>query len=351
MSALSRVFYRGGVSAGLALAAVTGFSVLSAGPAAADARTAVDHRLDATPFGDMQARIAEIQSNIETLRSGTAQRPSAATGPSARTGTGGASGTAVPQVAGQDRLAQVQAQIAQAQAQLRGGLQAPAQPGTGGAGDPAGGLAGGLTEDLAGSLAQNLAGNPTQGLAGGLTQDLAGSLAQELAGGLQAPGLPAAESGAHSSAAAQVRRVVSTALARVGEGEKKDGTTSYGTWYDRYTGQKGFAAAAWCDMFLAWVGVQNGVQDRMGVFAYTPWHAEWFDEQGRFDRKPKVGDLVFFDWAGSRSIAAIDHVGLVTGVNPDGSVTTVEGNISDRVVTRTRTMANIVGFGHPAYGS
>ncbi|MFC4057046.1 CHAP domain-containing protein [Planomonospora corallina] len=288
MSALSRVF-RGSLTAGLALTAVTGFSVLSAAPAAADTLS------DSSPFADLQARIAEIESNIATLRQGTVRIPAATELP-ARTAPGGLTeqtGTGGLQAGAGTRSADVQDRLDQARAQLESaGIQLPGRLG---------------------------------------------------ATGSQAQAAPL-------SAAAKAQQVVATALSKVGEGESGDGTTAYGIWYDEHTKQKGFAAAAWCDMFLAWVGVQNGVDEQMGVFAYTPWHAEWFDKQRRFDRTPRVGDLVFFDWAGSRSIAAIDHVGLVTGVNPDGSVTTVEGNISDKVVTRTRTMQNIVGFGHPAYG-
>lgn len=143
--------------------------------------------------------------------------------------------------------------------------------------------------------------------------------------------------------------VVATALSRVGEGEAGDGTSFFGKWYGGYTRQAGFAGAPWCDMFLTWAAAQHGVQKATGVFAYTPAHAAWFDKQGRFDRKPRVGDYVFFDWNGGRAISGIDHVGMVTAVNPDGTVSTVEGNISDKVVTRKRTMNTIVGFGHPAY--
>ncbi|GGT05929.1 hypothetical protein GCM10010156_74370 [Planobispora rosea] len=169
-------------------------------------------------------------------------------------------------------------------------------------------------------------------------------LGQPQTGGDQPPA-------AQASGSALVQRVVSTALSKVGEGEAADGTSFYGKWYDGYTKQKGFAAAPWCDMFLAWVAVQHGAQDQMGIYAYTPWHAQWFKKQGRFDTKPRVGDLVFFDWGGSKNISAIDHIGMVTGVNPDGTVSTVEGNVSDKVVTRKRSMNTIVGFGHPAYGN
>ncbi|GGL14097.1 CHAP domain-containing protein [Planomonospora parontospora] len=303
MSALSRVFYRGTLSAGLAFTALAGFAALPAEAAATAALPVADDRPGGAPFAEMQSRIAEIESRIETLQRRAPQEPPAET--ALRTPDSAGTGTQAGELRlpGQARLDEVQAQLESGDLRLPDPIQ-PADART---------RAGGL----------------------GLPEAAPQDARTQAAGG---------------TAAARVRQVVTTALDKVGEGERKDGTTFYGAWYDGYTDQKGFAGAAWCDMFLSWVAVQHGLEKQMGVFAYTPWHAEWFKKQGRFDRKPQAGDLVFFDWAGSRSISAIDHIGLVTGVNPDGSVSTVEGNISDKVVTRTRTMDTIVGFGHPAYG-
>jgi hypothetical protein len=302
LSALSRVFYRGTLSAGLAFASVAGFAALPAEAAVTAAFPGADDQPVGAPFAEMQSRIAEIESRIETLQRRTPQEPPADTGlrPGDSAGTGAGDGEL--RLPGQDRLNEVQAQLE------GGGLQLP---------------------EL------QLGGAPAQ--AGGL------QLPDGSSQGVQAQAAPLASG-------AKMRQMIATALGKVGEGEAADGTSFYGKWYDKHTKQKGFAAAPWCDMFLAWLAVQYGEEKAMGIYAYTPWHAKWFDEQGRFDRKPQAGDLVFFDWAGSRNISAIDHVGLVTGVNPDGTVSTVEGNISDKVVTRNRTMDTIVGFGHPAYG-
>ncbi|MBG0822782.1 CHAP domain-containing protein [Planomonospora sp. ID91781] len=313
MSALSRVFYRGTLSAGLAFTALTGFAALPAEAAVAAALPVADDQQGGAPFAEMQSRIAEIESRIETLQRRTPQEPPAETALRTPDSTGTGAQAGELRLPGQAALDEVQAQLE------GGGLRLP--------------------ELQSGDLR--------------LPEPLQPGGARAQAGGLPLPEAApqdARTQAAGGTAAARVRQVVTTALGKVGEGERKDGTTFYGAWYDDYTDQKGFAGAAWCDMFLSWVAVQHGLEKQMGVFAYTPWHAEWFKKQGRFDRKPQAGDLVFFDWAGSRSISAIDHIGLVTGVNPDGSVSTVEGNISDKVVTRTRTMDTIVGFGHPAYG-
>ncbi|GAA3446630.1 CHAP domain-containing protein [Planomonospora venezuelensis] len=289
MSVLSRVAYRGGLSAGLAVAGAIGFAVLPAGAAAADVPGITDEQSAPAPFAEMQARIAEIETELQAL-----QDPSAFAQPQTTRSTGAAENAGSTGTTTADRAQRAEIP--------------------------------GLTPRTA---AQQ---DPSQAL----------ETLEALASGGQSQGTAA-------SGGSRVQQVVSTALGKVGEGEDTNGTSFYGKWYDKHTKQRGFAAAPWCDMFLSWVAVQHGLQEQMGVFAYTPWHAEWFRKQGRFDRTPRVGDLVFFDWGGSKSISAIDHIGMVTGVNSDGTVSTVEGNVSDKVVTRKRGMGTIVGFGHPAY--
>ncbi|WP_067480164.1 CHAP domain-containing protein [Actinomadura hibisca] len=161
-----------------------------------------------------------------------------------------------------------------------------------------------------------------------------------------------AGSAAGSAAAASAQKVVDTALSRVGEGQAADGTSAFGKWYQTTTRQTGYATAPWCDMFLSWAATQNHQDHNTGRFAYTPWHATWFKNHHRFDRTPRVGDFVFFDWNGGHTIAGIDHVGMVTKTTPHGTIHTVEGNIGDKVITRKHhNLKNIVGFGHPNYGA
>jgi surface antigen len=107
--------------------------------------------------------------------------------------------------------------------------------------------------------------------------------------------------------------------------------------------------AAWCVMFLSWIGNQLDFNDQIGSDAWTIAHAQWFKDKGRWGATPKPGAVVYFDWDGGKSIQGIDHVGLVTKVNGDGTMNTVEGNISDSVVSKTRTLDKVVGFGYPDY--
>jgi hypothetical protein len=74
---------------------------------------------------------------------------------------------------------------------------------------------------------------------------------------------------------------------------------------------------------------------------------------------PQPGDLVFFKFGGASHNNPTNHIGLVTGVNDDGTVNTIEGNTSmsvgnqrmgGRVARKTRKYkggGSIVGFGRP----
>jgi surface antigen len=59
---------------------------------------------------------------------------------------------------------------------------------------------------------------------------------------------------------------------------------------------------------------------------------------------------VFFSWSGSKSLDAIDHVGMVMKANSDGSIQTIEGNTDNAVKIRTRDTSSVVGYGYPEYG-
>ncbi|WP_258177319.1 CHAP domain-containing protein [Streptomyces solincola] len=116
----------------------------------------------------------------------------------------------------------------------------------------------------------------------------------------------------------------------------------------------GFARAAWCNMAITeWArGSDNFQAVCFGVdYAYTVWHAQKFQSQGRWHRDVagiQRGDIVFFDWGQTDNVGAIDHVGLVTDVK-GGSVYTIEGNTSDSCARRVRTARDIAGYGRPAY--
>ena len=117
----------------------------------------------------------------------------------------------------------------------------------------------------------------------------------------------------------------------------------------------GWNGVAWCNIFVSRVGFEvAGDYDLLGKFAGTIACAQWWQKKGRFGSDPRPGAAVFFDWKGGRSIAAIDHIGLVIESLGNGRVRTIEGNAaitgkSDGVWVHDRSTSFIVGYGYPSY--
>ena len=162
--------------------------------------------------------------------------------------------------------------------------------------------------------------------------------------------------------------IVAIALAEVGYLEKAsnasldDKTANAGsanwTKYARdlaaagyYNGNKN--GYAWCDVFVDWCffkayGAVEGqrVQCQTGPLgAGCIYSAQYYRQQSRYDRNPKVGDQVFFQTGGE-----IGHTGIVVEVT-DSAIVTVEGNSGNQVKKNTYNRSNsyIAGYGHPLY--
>jgi len=147
---------------------------------------------------------------------------------------------------------------------------------------------------------------------------------------------------------------IAVAEREIGYKEDKNGATKYGIWYGKRHKNPAYDKAAWCDMFLVWCAYQAAGEAGVAIvgdFAYTPWHASWFARNGRFGNTPRKGAIAFFDWGGSRNIYAIDHVGIVLGTDSLGRVVTIEGNTSNQVAKRYRSMSTIVGYGYPKFAA
>ena len=114
---------------------------------------------------------------------------------------------------------------------------------------------------------------------------------------------------------------------------------------------EGYRNAPWCAMFVSWVGEQAGIRPIMGWDAYTVTYAKWFKANGHWGTEvASPGAVVFFDWAGTKTIEGIDHVGLVERDNGDGTITTIEGNTGNgKVERRVRPKWQVVGYGSPPY--
>ncbi len=164
--------------------------------------------------------------------------------------------------------------------------------------------------------------------------------------------------------------IVAIALAEVGYHEKAsnsmldDKTANAGsanwTKYARDLAKAGYYQAskngyAWCDVFVDWCffkayGAVEGqkIQCQTGPYgAGCIFSAQYYQQQGRYDKTPRVGDQVFFQSGGQ-----IGHTGIVVAVT-DSTITTVEGNSSDQVKKNTysRSSGYIAGYGHPLYSN
>lgn len=94
-----------------------------------------------------------------------------------------------------------------------------------------------------------------------------------------------------------------------------------------------------------------------GDRAYTVYSAEDGERLRRWHqgtvanikKYAEPGAVIYFDWQFTDRISAIDHVGLIEKVLPDGRVQTIEGNTGDAVKRRVRSADVIAGFWNPPY--
>jgi hypothetical protein len=125
-------------------------------------------------------------------------------------------------------------------------------------------------------------------------------------------------------------------------------------WYRERNGSAFNGNFAWCDASITYWAWHSGNEDAVTFgkdYALTTAHAHAFKTRGQWHvdiAGIKRGDIVFFDWGGTDTKSAIDHVGIVTGV--DGSrVFTIEGNYDDVCDRHVRKSNWIAGYGRPSY--
>lgn len=138
----------------------------------------------------------------------------------------------------------------------------------------------------------------------------------------------------------------------VKESPANSNRTMFGEWY-------GWNGVAWCAIFVSYCFYKAGmklppIQSQKG-FAYCPYGVKYYKDKGKFDKNPKVGDIVFFDWQGD---GVSDHVGIVEKVLGNNKIVSIEGNTSfsnnsngGEVMRRTRNLSTIQGFAHPDYNN
>jgi len=96
----------------------------------------------------------------------------------------------------------------------------------------------------------------------------------------------------------------------------------------------------WCAYFASWSAAQAGTPlgDAGAGLGSVAGIADWAQRTGRYlpaGSPPQPGDLMLF---GDR------HVGIVESVNPDGSLTTLEGNYDQAVSRVNRMPSEATGF-------
>ncbi|MER7499490.1 CHAP domain-containing protein [Nonomuraea pusilla] len=169
---------------------------------------------------------------------------------------------------------------------------------------------------------------------------------------------------AETAVTATATQVLALARQQIGTSENaQGGGTKFQEWYAsspraaetvRRDGgaPRDYLNAAWCSMFVSWVGEHSGARSQVGWDAYTVTHAKWFKANGRWGSTPKPGAVVFFAWDGSKDLDSIQHVGFVEKDNGDGTITTIEGNTGNgKVEERVRPTSQVVGYGYPHYAA
>ena len=126
---------------------------------------------------------------------------------------------------------------------------------------------------------------------------------------------------------------------------------------------------AWCGSYVMWCAAQAGVKipntvsTVAGAAAFKKM-GTWFEAD--CGQSPQPGDILYFDFPGD-GVDRISHVGICTGIDSDGVVTTLEGNTSSKKKgsqrnggevceqvraykpNKKKVMVSIVGWGRPNY--
>ena len=111
----------------------------------------------------------------------------------------------------------------------------------------------------------------------------------------------------------------------------------------------------YCAIFVDWLfyHLAGSKEDAIEVKPYNIYNASctWckkaYQSAGRLSDKPEIGAQVFF----KNSAGEVSHTGIIVDINSDEGIVTVEGNVSNNVVTCTYdlTSSRLDSFGLPFY--
>ena len=155
----------------------------------------------------------------------------------------------------------------------------------------------------------------------------------------------------NSSSKLYASAIVNVAKSQLGVSEV-DGTSNKVKYNHAYYGSNVSGSAyPWCAAFVWWVFNQAGANSLINKSALCDNHLSHFKNKGRYDKNPKVGDVIFFRFDGCAANRNSNHEGIVIAVTST-HVTTIEGNTSGGTVksnTYSRSNSSIIGYGHPDY--
>ena len=161
-------------------------------------------------------------------------------------------------------------------------------------------------------------------------------------------------------------KIVTIAKKQVGTKATDVKKCKYNNWF--YGSTVSGSEYDWCETFVQWVFKECGASSLLyNKTANCGVQARAFLDKGRLihngtkvisNSKLKIGDVVFFHWNFDRSTYvpdcySCDHVGIVVGINGDGTIQTIEGNTGSsyngEVMYRTRSMSVVSCAGRPDY--
>ena len=146
----------------------------------------------------------------------------------------------------------------------------------------------------------------------------------QYAGAAAAPGAVPAAGGTGAGQA-----LLSAARAELGVAEQPPGSNDSPRIAQFRQATAGSGVGPWCAYFVSWAARQAGTPlgDSGQGFGLVDDVWAWAERAGKAvpaGSRPAPGDLIVWD----------EHIGVVSAVDPDGTVHTVEGNSSDRVSER-----------------
>lgn len=140
-----------------------------------------------------------------------------------------------------------------------------------------------------------------------------------------------------------------SAAARPGSGTIRvplgSNNVKYNTWF--YGGEVHGPQFMWCAVYQSWTAAAARIPTSIiPKNASVLGMRDFFQARDRIFQTPRVGDLVIFITSATER-----HIGFVEMLLPDGRFTTIEGNVSHRVmrVNHSPSESNIFGYGRPEY--